>query len=76
MTILSSMKSLFALTVAGAALAGLAALVVVTVLVLVVIPGGVGILAIEFERATGWLRPTCAWLLRTNPTIKPESTPC
>jgi len=75
-TILSPIKNLFALAAAGATLAGLAALVAVAVRILIIIPGGLGILTIEFERAAGWLRRTCAWLLRTNPTFKQENTPC
>ncbi len=67
MTILSPMKSLFALAAAGTALAVLLALVALAVLVLVIIPGGLGILTIEFERATGWLRRTCAFLMRKHP---------
>ena len=73
MTILSPIKNLFALAAAGAALAGLAALVALAVLVLFVIPGGVGILTIEWERAKSWLRRTARCLLGKNRHCKQQS---
>lgn len=76
MTILKPMKTLLTMATASTALAGLFALVVLAVLILVVIPGGVGILTIEAERASAWMRRACAWLWRTGPTFKQESTPC
>ena len=64
------MKSVLTMAVAGTTLAGLAALVALAVLVLFVIPGGLGILTIEFERALRWLRHVRTFLMRTIPKSK------
>lgn len=66
------MKSVLTMAVAGTTLAGLAALVALAVLVLFVIPGGLGILAIEFERVRCWLRRARRNLMGTNPKPKQE----
>ena len=56
MTAFRTLKSLFAIAAGGAVFAGLAAFVAAAVLVLFVIPVGLGILTIEFERLKRWLR--------------------
>lgn len=66
------MKNLLTLTATGTALAGLTVLVTVVVLVLFVIPGGLGILTIEFDRATRWLRQVRGYLWRTNRAPKQD----
>jgi hypothetical protein len=66
------MKSVLTMAVAGTTLAGLAALVAVAVLILIVIPGGLGILTIEFGRVRRWLRRARRILMRTNPKPKQE----
>jgi hypothetical protein len=66
------MKSVLTMAVAGTTLAGLAALVAVAVLILIIIPGGLGILTIEFERAMRWLRHVRTFLMRTKPKPKQE----
>jgi hypothetical protein len=66
MTVFRTIKSLLAITAGGAAFAGLAAFVAAAVLVMFVIPGGLGILTIEFDRLKRWLRHVCGWLWRTN----------
>lgn len=66
------MKSVLTMAVAGTTLAGLAALVAVAVLILIVIPGGLGILTIEFRRVRRWLRRARRILMRTNPKPKQE----
>jgi hypothetical protein len=66
------MKSVLTIAVAGTTLAGLAALVALAVLVLFVIPGGLGILTIEFERVRWWLRRARKRLMRTDPKPKQE----
>jgi hypothetical protein len=67
MTIFRSVKSLLTITAGGAVFAGLVALVAVAVLVLFVIPGGLGILTIEFGRLKRWLRRLSRWLMKANP---------
>ncbi len=64
------MKSVLTMAVAGTTLAGLAALVALAVLVLFVIPGGLGILTIEFGRVRRWLRRARTKLMRNNPRPK------
>ena len=59
------MKNLLTMAATGTALAGLTVLVALVVLVLFVIPGGLGILTIEFDRATRWLRQARKLLWRT-----------
>jgi hypothetical protein len=59
MTAFRTIKSLLAITAGGAVFAGLVALVAAAVLVLFVIPAGLGILTIEFERLKRWLRRAC-----------------
>jgi hypothetical protein len=56
MTAFRTIKSLLAITASGTVFAGLVALVAAAVLVLFVIPGGLGILTIECDRLKGWLR--------------------
>jgi len=73
MTAFRTIKSLFGLTASGTVLAGLVALAAAAVLVLFVIPGGLGILTIEFERLKRWLRRACACLVRKNPPLKQRS---
>jgi hypothetical protein len=62
MTAFRTIKTLLAITAGGAVFAGLIALVAAAVLVLFVIPAGLGILTIEFERFKRWLRRACGWL--------------
>jgi hypothetical protein len=66
------MKHVLTMAVAGTTLAGLAALVAVAVLILIIIPGGLGILTIEFERVRRWLRRARKRLMRTDPKPKQE----
>jgi hypothetical protein len=68
------MKSVLTMALAGTTLAGLAALVALAVLVLFVIPGGLGILTIEFGRVRRWLRRARKNLMRANPKPKEEIT--
>jgi len=68
------MKSVLTMALAGTTLAGLATLVALAVLVLFVIPGGLGILTIEFGRVRRWLRRARRNLMRTNPKPKQEIT--
>ena len=72
------MKNLITMTATGTALAGLAVLVLVAVAVLVlfVIPGGLGILTIEFDRVSRWLRQGREYLWRTNRFPQLERIPC
>ena len=77
MTIFRIVKSLLTITAGGAVFAGLVALVAAAVLVLFVIPGGLGILTIEFERLKRWLRRMSRWLIindRQRPGMKSFST--
>ena len=73
MTAFRTIKSLLAITAGGAVFAGLVALVAAAILVLFVIPGGLGILTIEWERAKTSLGRACACLLRRNPPLKQQS---
>jgi hypothetical protein len=73
MIALKSIKGLIAATAAGMALVIGAVVVALAVLVLFVIPGGVGILTIEWERATRWLRRVCAFLTGKNPALKQQN---
>jgi hypothetical protein len=73
-TNLTPMKDLFKVVAGGTALAGLGALVALAVLALFVIPGGLGILTIEFERARRWLRQVRTFLMRATPTPKKDIT--
>jgi hypothetical protein len=73
MTAFRTLKSLLAITAGGAVFAGLVAFVAAAVLVLFVVPGGLGILTIEWERARSWLGRACAGLLRRNPPLKQQS---
>jgi len=70
MTAFRAIKSLLAMTASGAGFAGLVVLVAAAAVVLFVIPGGVGILTIEWERAKHWLRRTRAFLLGKSPPLK------
>ena len=62
------------MALAGTTLAGLAALVAVAVLILFIIPGGLGILTIEFGRVRRWLRRARRNLMGTNPRPRQEIT--
>jgi hypothetical protein len=73
MNSLQDIKSLIAAAAGGAALVIVAVVVALAVLVLFVIPGGVGILTIEWERAKGWLRRTRAFLFGQNSPMKQPS---
>ena len=68
------MKHLLTLTVTGTALAGLAVLAAVGLLILFVIPGGLGILTIQFERIARWLRRAREFWRRTELVPKPDAT--
>ena len=68
------MKHLLTLTATGTALAGLAVLAAVGLLILFVIPGGLGILTIQFERIARWLRQARDFFWRTKPASKPDAT--
>ena len=68
------MKSVLTMAAAGTTLAGLTALAALAVLVLFVIPGGLGILTIEFGRVRRWLRRARKNLMRKNPKPKQEIT--
>jgi hypothetical protein len=70
MDTLRAIKNLIAVAAGGAALVIGAVVLAVAVLVLFVIPGSVGILTIEWERAKGWLRRAGASLLGKNPPLK------
>jgi hypothetical protein len=70
------MKSVLTMAAAGTTLAGFAALVAAAVLILIIIPGGVGILTIEFERVSRWLRRARQNLVRINRKPKQEITLC
>ncbi|MBI4325576.1 MAG: hypothetical protein HY674_09965 [Chloroflexi bacterium] len=73
MNALRAIKSLIAVAAGGTALLIGVVVVTLAVLLLFVIPGGLGILTIEWERATRWLRRACAYLLRKNPPLKQQS---
>lgn len=73
MNTLRAIKSLIAAAAGGSALVIGAVVVALAVLVLFVIPGGVGILTIEWERATRWLRRACAFLPGKNSALKQQS---
>jgi hypothetical protein len=64
------MKSVLTMPAAGTTLAGLAALLVVAVLILIIVPGGLGVLTIEFGRVKWWLRRARKRLTRTNPKLQ------
>jgi hypothetical protein len=70
------MMNLLTMAATGTGLAGLAVLVALAVLVLFVIPGGLGILTIEYERVTRWLRQVRGYLWRTNRGPKEERISC
>jgi len=76
MIIFRTVKSLLTIIAGGAVFAGLVALVAAAVLVLFVIPGGLGILTIEFERLKRWLRRMSRWLIKANPEPKQETRSC
>lgn len=48
-------------------------LLAAAVLVLFVIPGGLGILTLELERLKRWLRRSFAFLVRAKSESRPES---
>ena len=73
MNFLRAIKNLIAAMAGGTTLVIVAVVLALAVLVLFVIPGGVGILTIEWERAKGWLRRTRAFLFRQN---SPMKQPC
>lgn len=66
------MKSLFALAAGGRVLAGLVPLLLVVGLVLV-IPGGLGILTLELERLRRGVRHGLTLLGRARPVARSES---
>ncbi len=68
------MKGVLTMLGAGATLAGLAGLVAVAVLILIIIPGGLGILTIEFGRVRRWLRRARTKLMGNNPRPKQVNT--
>ena len=70
MNSLRAIKSLIAAMAGGTTLVIVGVVLVLTVLVLFVIPGGVGILTIEWERAKDWLRRVCAFSPGENPPLK------
>jgi hypothetical protein len=65
---LGSVKGLFTIAASGTALTSVLVLAIVPVLMVFVIPGVLGILTIECERAGGWLRRTGARWLRPRQT--------
>jgi hypothetical protein len=73
MNTLRAIKVLIAAAAGGTTLVIVAGVVALAVLVLFVIPGGVGILTIEWERAKIWLRRIRALLLGKNPLLKQQS---
>ena len=68
------MKHLLTLTATGTALAGFAVLAAVGLLILFVIPGGLGILTIQFERVARWLRQARDFFWRTQLAPKQGDT--
>jgi len=73
MNALRAIKSLIMAAAGGTTLVIGAVVVALAVLVLFVIPGGVGILTIEWERGKGWLGRACACLLGKKPPLKQPS---
>lgn len=73
MNALESIKNLIAAAAGGTALVIGAVVLALAVLVLFVIPGGVGILTLEWERAKAWLGRACAFLLGQNSPMKQPS---
>lgn len=73
MNSLRGIKSLIAAAAGSTTLAVGAVVLALAVLVLFVIPGGVGILTLEWERAKSWLGRACAFLLGKNPPLKQQS---
>ena len=73
MNFLRAIKNLIAAMAGGTTLVIVAVVLALAVLVLFVIPGGVGILTIEWERGTRWLRRACVFLLGKNPPLEQES---
>ena len=67
---MKKVKRIIVAVVGDTVLAIGAVVVALAVRVLFVIPGGVGILTIEWEWATRWLRRACASLLGINPPLK------
>jgi hypothetical protein len=63
-------KGLIAAAAGGTALLIATVGVALAVMVLVLIPGGIGILTLEWERATRWLRRARECLLGRNPRRK------
>jgi len=70
---LRAINSLIAAAAGGTTLVIVAVVLALAVLVLFVIPGGVGILTIEWEQAKNWLGRTRALLLGKNPLLKQQS---
>ena len=70
------MKNLLTMTATGTALTGLTLLVALAVLVLFVIPGGLGILTIEYDRVTRYLRQGREFLWRSKAAPNQERTSC
>ncbi len=66
------MKSLLTI-IGGAALGRVLGLTLAAIVALVIIPAGLAILAIEWQRANGWLGWRRAFLVRAASKHKPES---
>jgi len=73
MNTLRAIKSLIAAAAGGTALVVGGVVLALVILVLFVIPGGLGILTIEWERGKGWLGRACACLLGKEPPLKQQS---
>ena len=73
MTILRAIKNLLTIVGGGTVFAGFLLLLAAAVLVLFVIPGGLGILTLELERLKRWLRRSFEFLVRAKFEARPES---
>lgn len=73
MIALRTLKSLLGMFTGGAVVAAMVALVGIALLVLFVIPGGLGILTIEYDRLQRWLRRALGLPRRLHPEANHES---
>lgn len=73
MTIVTSMRSLLTLVAGGTALAAFVMFAAAAILVLFLIPGGLGILTLEWDRLQRGWRRALACLVRAKPKPRPES---
>ena len=73
MTILRAIKNLLTIVAGGTVYASFLLLLAAAVLVLFVIPGGLGILTLELERLKRGLRRSFAFLVRAKSESRPES---